>query len=151
MSNCERDRAWFSPICYRFRYKTLMNRVAREMNDGIAAIGSEPRKHRICDSRRDGAAGISEHLAQTSALLPSSPGRQKRLFHAVGNELNDITRGIIHIGSALSRLSFLRRTAIAVRNPQFLEMRQGRIPLRGRNVKGDMRPRNFAAHHQALG
>jgi hypothetical protein len=49
-----------------------MNRVAREMNDGIAAIGSEPRKHRICDSRRDGAAGISEDLAPARALLPSS-------------------------------------------------------------------------------
>ena|GEM_PF-6004708 len=45
------------------------------------------------------------------------------LLHAIGNELDDITSGIVHIRAALAFGAFLGGAAVAVFNSQILQVR----------------------------
>ncbi len=102
--------------------KVSVNGVARQMQRFIAAVLGEASEQSVCDPRRDRAFRVVENFTKQRALF-LIVHRSKDLLHAVGNILDHVAGGVVHVRAALAIVALLGRAAVAIGDAQLLQLR----------------------------
>ena len=97
--------------------KVFVNGVAGQMQRLIAAVLGQASEQSIGDPRRDRAFRVAENFTKQRALF-LIVHRSKDLLHAVGDILDHVAGGIVHVRAALAIVAFLGRAAVTIGNPQ---------------------------------